>query len=147
MQVLKHTSKGRKEVCVMILDLYSIIAAAADSRTLRGRCYLKRTGCCLEDSFGTRFAQEPSKGPLLRMKKCFTQLPMMTLPPTHLPAFLLLYLALSLPCPHHRPSALTAALLSGQGQWFTLKEKQGKKKRPVSQDCLFADGIFKSSTS
>lgn len=47
------------------------------------------------------------------------------------------------------PPALTAGptQASARGQWLTFKEKQREKGRPVSQSCLFADGIFKSSTS
>lgn len=58
-----------------------------------------------------------------------------TLPPTHHPPSPPL-------CPDRCP-----AHPSAPGQWLTFKETQEKKRRPVSQNCLFADRIFKSSTS
>lgn len=61
------------------------------------------------------------------MEKCSTQ-PSVS-PPPRTPSPLLLYLPPSPPCPHPRPSALTAALLTPplRGQWLTFKEKQGKR--------------------
>lgn len=142
------------EVELVIYSFFGVISScggvwSSSVWTVRG------TGRCLQGNFGTRSTQEPSKRlPSLQAEKD-GEVPLSAVdkpppPPLHRPSLppLLLYLPplFPAPIPAPLPWPLPCSPLR-LGTMAHFQRKAGKKRRPVSQNCLFADGIFKSSTS